>query len=545
MSNVLLGYEVDSGDSVEIPINHMVITGQTQMAGKTSTLEALVQRSGVKALSFITKRGEGGFRDAHRIDPYFREQADWKFVSSILEVNRGEKLKFERAWIIRASKGARTLRDVYHNVRNALKTAKGLSGDVYLTLEAYLEDVLPSIDKVQWAKSISLDPGINVMDLTKISAEMQHLVIKSSIDWVLEHENNTVVVIPEAWKFIPQGRGTPVKLSAESYIRQAAGLGNYLWLDSQDIAGVEKIILKSIPLWILGVQREANEIKRTLSEIPAGIKRPRPENIAQLELGQFFACWGKHVRKTYVQPVWLTDEQAKKVAMGEAVIEQAWVGRGSLVPNLPNHFSIGFTPTDEIPDLESKFQAGELTAEDLNLGDEMSKEAEERIIDTLDKLVDLMANHAQHHQGVPPIAENGNGAQHVNLDKFQEDGISGLNVDALYKEFIRRMIQDKTLIKLAVTIPTIEIETVRPVVEMGDDLQGWLVRLISEGFFDKGANGQSAFDELIRRGKKVAKPSIYTSLRNLAGLGALTIERQGKSELFLRNPDLQINRRNK
>jgi hypothetical protein len=46
------------------------------------------------------------------------------------------------------------------------------------------------------------------------------------------------------------------------------GLGNYLWLDSQDIAGVDKKILKQVPVWILGVQREANEIKRTLDRSP-------------------------------------------------------------------------------------------------------------------------------------------------------------------------------------------------------------------------------------------------------------------------------------
>jgi hypothetical protein len=69
-----------------------------------------------------------------------------------------------------------------------------------------------------------LKPGVNVMDLTGLNVEMQHLVIRSSLDWVLNKETDTVVVVPEAWKFIPQGRGTPVKLGAEAFIRQAAGL---------------------------------------------------------------------------------------------------------------------------------------------------------------------------------------------------------------------------------------------------------------------------------------------------------------------------------
>lgn len=319
---LLLGYEVGaSGASVEIPLKHMAITGQTQEAGKTTALEGLIARSGLKAVTFITKRGEASFTGARRIEPYFREQADWQFVASILEASRGEKLKFERAWIIRASKGARTLADVQRNVRKAMETAKGMSADVYLTLDAYLEVVVPEIETIKWASGVDLRDGVNAVDLTDLSLEMQHLVIRSTISWVLHREKNTVVVIPEAWKFIPQGRGTPVKLAAESFIRQAAAMGNYLWLDSQDLGGIEKTILRSVPVWILGVQREANEIKRTLENIPAGFKKPKPANIATLELGQFFACWGQHAIKTYVQPAWLPDHVAIQVACGETPVE--------------------------------------------------------------------------------------------------------------------------------------------------------------------------------------------------------------------------------
>jgi hypothetical protein len=320
-TTIRIGFEVGTGEAVDLPLRHMVVTGQTQEAGKTTALEAMIARSGLRALTFVTKRGEGSFGQARRVDPYFREQADWQFVASILEASRGEKLKFERAWIIRASRGARTLADVQRNVRKAMETAKGMSADVYLTLDAYLEAVVPQIEKVKWATSVDLKPGVNVMDMTGLNVEMQHLVIRSSLDWVLNKETDTVVVVPEAWKFIPQGRGTPVKLGAEAFIRQAAGLRNYLWLDSQDIAGVEKLILKSVPVWVLGVQREANEIKNTLKNIPAGIKKPKPEQIATLGLGQFFACHGTHVEKTYVWPAWMEESTALAVAKGETSVE--------------------------------------------------------------------------------------------------------------------------------------------------------------------------------------------------------------------------------
>ena len=327
-ATIHLGFEVGTGDAVAIPLRHLAVTGQTQEAGKTTTLEALITRSGLRAVTFITKRGEGSFEGARRIAPYFREQTDWQFVASILEASRGEKLKFERAWIIRASKGARTLADVQHNVRTLMEKAKGMSADVYLTLDAYLDQVVPAIATVKWAPSLDLEPGVNAVDLSDLSVEMQHLVIRSTLNWILEREKGTVVVVPEAWKFIPQGRGTPVKLAAEAFIRQGAALGNYLWLDSQDIGGVEKAILRSVPVWLLGVQREANEIKRTLSNIPAGTAKPKAAEIAQLALGQFFACWGTHILKTYVQPAWMTASDAQAAAHRHATATED-VGRGT------------------------------------------------------------------------------------------------------------------------------------------------------------------------------------------------------------------------
>src|SRR5688572_6117217 len=131
MKTIHLGFEVGSGDAVAIPLRHMAVAGQTQDAGKTTTLEALITRSGLRAVTFITKPGEGSFVNARRVAPYFREQTDWQFVASILEASRGEKLKIERAFIIRASKGARTLHDVQQNVRKAILDPKtrGLAAD--------------------------------------------------------------------------------------------------------------------------------------------------------------------------------------------------------------------------------------------------------------------------------------------------------------------------------------------------------------------------------------------------------------------------------
>lgn len=482
MAVIHLGYEIGGGAPVEIPLRHMVVTGQTQEAGKTTTLEALIARSGVKAVAFVTKRGEGSFAGAPIIEPYFREQADWQFVASILEASRGEKLKFERAWIIRASKGAKTLADVQRNVRKAMETAKGMSADVYLTLDAYLEAVVPQIDAVKWAQRVTLATGLNVMDLTSLNVEMQHLVIRSTVDWVLQHETDTVVVVPEAWKFIPQGRGTPVKLAAESYIRQAAGLRNYLWLDSQDIAGVEKIILKSVPVWLLGVQRESNEIKRTLAQIPAGIKKPKPEAVATLGLGEFFACWGTTVTKVYVQPAWMPAAEAEKYARGE--LRQMPVAPAPALPSIKTE------------DTVNEAEARELREENARL---------RRLVEEL--------------QATPP----------AETPKAVPAPAGTVDENALYERLLARLLKAPPLVKLTTGKPEIEVKRQRQIIEVSHStLKGRLAGMLAEGFFDAPATGSAAYAELReRRGFSTSKPNVYRELDNFAEMGFVTKEEGG------------------
>ncbi len=323
---VHLGYEVGTGAAVEVPLFHLAVTGQTQHSGKTTTLEALVARSGVTALTFVTKRGEGSFASGRRIAPYFRDRADWQFVTSILDATLQEKNKFLRPTIMRICRNTKTLKDVHEAVRGALtgtKKMRGWDSDIYTQLDEYLNLIVPEIARAKLSTTLDLQPGLNVMDVTNFAMPMQMLFIQSAIDWVNETCDHTVVVIPEAWEFIPEGKGSPVKASATVLVRKGGGIGNFIWVDSQDMAGVDKVILRGCTVWLIGVQREANEIKRALSNIPASIKRPTAAQLATLDRGQFYACFGQHVIKTYVQPAWMSEAVAMSIATGQASIETA------------------------------------------------------------------------------------------------------------------------------------------------------------------------------------------------------------------------------
>lgn len=509
MTTIHLGYELGTGKPIAIPLKHTMVSGITQEAGKTTTLEALITRSGLRALTFLTKRGEGAFGAGRTIAPYFREQADWRFVAAVLEASEGERLKFERAWIMRASKGARTLADVQRNVGRLMETAKGLNADVYFALSEYLAAVVPEIGKVKWAAKVDLAEGLNVMDLTALSTNIQHLVIKSSLDYVLNSETDTVVVVPEAWKFIPNARGTPVKLAAEAFIRQGAGLRNYLWLDSQDIAGVEPLILKSVPLWLLGVQRELNEVKRTLNYVP-GAAKPKPATVAELGLGQFIACWGTHVHSVYVQPAWMDDNEARQVARGEREPRRAPVRAAK-----SEVAAVVWAPRDQLEQIAQKTETEGETEMTLD------REYMDRTTKLLESITRLLENHALHHNGVAPadpVAARV-AAETVPLDE-----------DAQYQRFKARLMAEvPQLIRLLAHGTEIHVSHERKVVEVDTTtLRGQVLLLVADGFFDDWASGTAATKELARRGHRQTEPNVYRVLNALVKDGVVQAkERQG------------------
>ena len=333
-----LGFEVGSGNAIAIPASHIIVTGLTQLSGKTTTLEALITRSGLRAIVFRTKTGERGFSEGTRIAPYFKEKSDWQYVASLLEATLKEKLKFERSWIMNACKGTSSLLEVKRNIEQQLANPKlgGLNRSVYTTLDEYLNLILPQISVTTFSHVLEPQPGVNVMDLERLKDELQSLVIRSVLENVLKEMHDTIVVIPEAWKFLPQGRGNPCKEAAEQFIRQGAGKSDFLWVDSQDIAGVDKTPLKSVSTWILGLQSELNEVRHTLAQMPVPKKlRPSEDELMCLPIGHFYLCTQEGSKKVYVQPAWLDEETAKAVATGELSANEVVKPLSAMLPAVP------------------------------------------------------------------------------------------------------------------------------------------------------------------------------------------------------------------
>jgi len=315
---ILLGFEVDSGEPVYLPLHHLAIFGMTQLSGKTTTLEALISRSGLRAIAFITKRGETGFTRYNLITPYYKPRADWQFVEGLVNVALGEKVKYEpgmRWAIIKVSKGAKNLRDVKAKAEEMLAKAKrDFQKQLFEKLITYLEIVVPELERWTFSDRLELSEGVNVMDLSGMRLETQHLVIASTIEYAFQNLDHVVIIIPEAWETVPETKMTPVKWVAQQFIRKGAAIGNYMWIDSQDIAGVSKVPLRQCDNWLMGRMKEAHEVERILKQL-LGMK-VKAEEIQTLPLGHFYAAIGNEVKKVYVLPVGVPEAVGKEVALG-------------------------------------------------------------------------------------------------------------------------------------------------------------------------------------------------------------------------------------
>ena len=204
-----VGFELVSGEPVSIPYGHTVIVGQSQHAGKTTTLEALATRCGRKVIAFVTKRGEGSFRVAHEIPPYYEDSVDWRTIRGLCESITEERLDRMQRQSIRAICRAgqfgrgkslvswekpKSIADLREIVDKILEKASGTRELIYSEIADDLTTVAEEIVKLPKTDSVDLIEGLNVVDLEPFEFQLKSLVVRSFIQWVHQHAKNTIAI---------------------------------------------------------------------------------------------------------------------------------------------------------------------------------------------------------------------------------------------------------------------------------------------------------------------------------------------------------------
>ena len=327
-------YRVPDGKPLGIPKRHLAVFGVTRDSGKTTFVEAAVAASGLKAIVFRTKRGELGFDNAKPLPLFFDERGltHWKALEGLIAATLEEKVQREpgvRYAIISVCKNpvpAKSLVEIHQRVKDKLKDPrlKEFIKEVFTKLDAYLEEVLPQLDKLRDRCTDRLElpePGVYVEDLEGAgvkSDELQNLFVASLIRKAYEELSGVIVVVAEIWKFLPQDRGSPVKWVIEKYVREMGVVEGWLWIDAQDLRGVDKKHLRSFDVRLFGRQPDSHEIDEILKALPLPKQqKPKPEQIMTLKLGHFYAKLKDNVDLVYVRPVWLPESVAVRVAKGE------------------------------------------------------------------------------------------------------------------------------------------------------------------------------------------------------------------------------------
>ena len=572
--NIPLGFEVGSGRPVSVPAKHLCVTGQTQESGKTTTLEALITRSGFRAVAFITKRGERSFRLSRPIPAFYRESSTgeyWEYVRAIVEGMLEVKLGYQENGMLiklcqdyeRAApasskkkdpvykwKGAKSLKDLQRNLAIARPHQRGNAEVVAMQLGAYLEKIIPEIEHTDFTSRLELQAGVpNVMDISGLSTTLQSLVIRSTIEWVHQHGKKTVVIIPEAWKFIPR-KTTPVKQAVERLIREGAALQNFVWLDSQDLRGVDPLLLRSIGVWIFGVQRERNEVANTLDTIP-DLPKPLAGDIMRLQKGQFFVAYGSVCIKTYVQPAGMGAEHARAIAKGEEDAS-SWK---QIVQELDAETTQESFQTDEegseenprpddsngagaVDGVSSELVSGQAESEDdETMWKERAEKAEAEVIELRARLEVLeRADRSLPENGTATAAAaapNTPAAAPVPLSPYP---------DQWYIEMRKRLMTDPAVLaKLAVLQPQLDVTVERRTMEMSDGtLKGSIAKMLHRGFFKTPKQSVDVRRELIRVGAaddRLSNANLANALKTLNEYGFLTAEAEG----WLEVPGMKVN----
>jgi hypothetical protein len=621
-----LGYEVGTGRPVRIPADrHIGITGQTQRSGKTTTLEALISRSDGCALAFITKRGESSFHVANPIPAFFRDPlaekdpdlAPWQFVLAILEARMRQPLKMHRSFIMNLCNAhhakdeedswqrPRSLQDVLKNCSIAHANARGgFERGIYTELEEFLKIALPEIQSIQratekstWKKvkdlasltppdeekknRLQLAPGLNVMDVHKFSEDTQGLIIAACLWDIFKYRKNVRVILPEAQTFLPQTMKestTPVAQVAEKLARQGAGVGNFLLLDSQDMAGVNKVFLRAVGVWIFGVQGEQNEIERLLKMIPKLGERVTPTQIMTLKRGHFLARWDDKLIHTYVQPAFVGDDHAIAIAKGDEDVESVREIERNKFGSAATHPRQGDSEKDPAgaesePEAAAPGAHGSAPPDEEDEVDYKSeflrlKQTYDYLEDEYDKLKRRVAEletsqahpvspteseHGVHLPdkginakpgGYPSESEimkkshlqaepNGTGIRvKTKADPEWRDVDPAALVDAIWQPLRQKALAEAPIIlHLMAQRPEMQVEVARATVKAeGDSVMGRVAMLIHDGWFATARTGPMVQKEMERRGCKQPTTNLYRACDKLAEMGFLTKEAEGYLE---------------
>jgi hypothetical protein len=188
-----------------------------------------------------------------------------------------------------------------------------------ITLSDLLTRLQRQLTRVETVDTLRLPHSINRMVLNYFDRESQQVYIKYALEDALRiYKNRLIVILDEAYKFIPQRYGSACKQAIQDVITQGAATNLYIWVTTQFLAPTDKDPLKACAVRLLGTQDHITEATHTLDLIPQARQRGfDKDTIMTLPLGHFVVVTKREARLVYAVPDGVPLEVAGRVAMGE------------------------------------------------------------------------------------------------------------------------------------------------------------------------------------------------------------------------------------
>ena len=308
-----------NGEEVGTSLFNMLITGQTQLSGKTTTIKALapevVSKFHNDVLIFDSKPTGREFPEYPAIPVVYEPTTDPLILLGLLESIFRRKLTPFYSTLSRLTEDAKDLDDILKNaVKMEEKAKSGFIKDACHTLADLIRRLKKELEGRELSDELKIyrgrnyrEPKIWVMPINDFSIEAQQLVIRAAFEKALKRSEfaNLLIVIDEAWRFLPESFSSACKRAIYDYATQGAKTGRYVWLATQFLAPTDKDALKAMPIKLLGRQDHATEVEHTLRAIPGYKGAFKPEDIMKLKKGEFiFVDIEGATKKVYVVPPW-------------------------------------------------------------------------------------------------------------------------------------------------------------------------------------------------------------------------------------------------
>jgi hypothetical protein len=322
-------FSVPSGEPVSIEPFNYAIAGQTQFSGKTTLLKRLAMwaaEEGFRVLIFDTKdTGEEYSGFGRQISVCMRETTDPFVLIGLLESIFRRRLTRYYATLTRVTEGAEDFDDMIKKSKELeSKTRSSWLKDACRVLYDLLERLKAETRKVETVPELQLQDGINRMVINDFSLEAQQLIIKNAFEDALrKYKRDLILVLDEAFKFIPQGYSSAATQAIMQVITQGGRTRLFTWISTQFLAITDKDPLKACPFKFLGTQDHITEVKHTLDLVPEAKGRFTTDDVMKRKVGHWILVRKRpmDVRVVYSAPLDVPVEEARKVARGELTPE--------------------------------------------------------------------------------------------------------------------------------------------------------------------------------------------------------------------------------